>query len=233
MANYNNNDRNKGGYFDQYVNFDQFLMQHNINNWSPLRGQQSGFGSVPPNSEPLTSNSSFQSSYNSPTPNGAFYFRSQAQSNANSGYGTSNRAQNSNLTVTASEFIPQPQPSTAPSGSSLLATASEFIPRNLLGFDKPSISNETRRTDTAPCDNNGKNNKIATNCTGDNASKTDSVIEALSNTHISDGKSTEAKALNSSGGAIKKVRSQDYRNDSRDRHSNGELKSTIFPPSEW
>lgn len=226
MANYNNNDRNKGGYFDQYVNFDQFLMQHNINNWSPLRGQQSGFGSVPPNSEPHNSNSSFQSSYNSPTPNGAFYFQSQAQSNANSGFGTSNRAQNSNLTATASEFIPQ-QTTNAPSGSSLLATASEFIPRNLLGFDKPSNSNETVRTDTASCDN-GKHNKIATNVTGDNASKTESVIEALSNTHISDGKSTEAKELNSSGGAIKKVRSQDYRNDSRDRHSNGELKPTIF-----
>lgn len=222
MANYNKNDRNKGGYFDQYVNFDQFLMQHNINNWSPLRSPQSGYGFPSSSSDPFKNDSSFHS-HAASNPNGAFYF--YPQSNVNSGIGTPNHVQNSNLTATASEFIPQSSSSTSNS-SSLLATACEFIPKHLLAPDKPLkelSNNETKRTDTAPCDI-GKSGRAASNTTDDNTTKTESVVEALSNTHISDGNKTDTNTLNCSGGAIKKVRSQDYRIDSRDRHSNGEFR---------
>lgn len=222
MSNYNKNDRNKGGYFDQYVNFDQFLMQHNINNWSPLRSPQSSYGFPPPPSlDPFKNDSSFHS-HTTPNSNGAFYFH--PQSNVSSGFGPPNSVQSSNLTATASEFIPQQATSTSNS-SSLLATACEFIPKHLLAPDKPLkelSNNETKRTDIVPCDI-GRNSRAVSNATDDNTTKTESVIEKLSNTHISDGNKAETNTLNSSGGAIKKVRSQDYRNDSRDRHSNGNL----------
>lgn len=219
MANYNKNDRNKGGYFDQYVNFDQFLMQHNINNWSPLRGQQSyGFQS------PSTYNSNTPFHQQNPS-NGSFHFQSNAESPTGGGFRPpQDWLQNSNLTATASEFVPQMAQNTANS-STLLATASEFVPRTQQNFDKPqppptTTISDNKQSNTVLCDM-GKNDRIATKVTDEHASKTDSVIEALSNTHISDGNNIESKPLNSSGGAIKKVRSQDYRNDSRDRHSNG------------
>lgn len=220
MANYNNNDRNKGGYFDKYVNFDQFLMQHNV------RGPQTGNSFMPPSytatsAPPFNSNSAFQSYGN---PNGAFYFHPQPIASAGFSSPVANWIQNSNLTPTANEFVPQHVTNT-PSNSSLLATACEFIPRNLLECDRPPAkmgpSSEQKyasstSADAVQCDISIKSD------TASSASKTDSVIEALSNTHISDEKqSTETKALNSSGGAIKKVRNQDYRSDSRDRHSNG------------
>lgn len=223
MANYNNNERNKSGYFDQYVNFDQFLMQHNINNFSPLRSSQSGVGFTPTNSEAVNSNSSFHS-YTASGSNNAFYFHSQ--SNASSDFGTQNWMPNSNLTATANEFIPQQATNTSTS-SSLLATASEFIPKNLLMAPDKSfkeISNcENKQTDTVSGESR-KNDRSTVNAIDFNTTKTESVIEALSNTHISDGDKTTANPLSSSGGAIKKVRSQDYRNDSRDRHSNGKFK---------
>lgn len=241
MANYNNNDRNKGGYFNQYVNFDQFLMQHNINNWSPPRGTQSGNGFVPPSSTFQSSNGGGRSSYHG----SPFYFHPQSSNSNNvfsppplpsqfssssspSSAAIGNWTQNSNLTATASEFIPQ-QISTVPSNLALTATASEFIPKNYqqsgtkTASSKSSVSLATAAavaaasfslsskvdSSVSPCD---KSN-------GDRASNTESVIaEALNNTHIADD-----KALNSSGGAIKKVRNQNYRNDSRDRHSNGNL----------
>lgn len=218
MANYNKNDRNKGGFFDQYVNFDQFLMQHNINSWSPLRSPPTGFGFSAPNSDPFN-NTPFHSHND---PNNVFPMQSNADSNASGSFGPSNWTQNSNLTATASEFIPQ-QTSGLPTSSTLLATANEFVPRNQYGFDKPSIElppNQSKQSNTTFSDMD-KNDKVATK--DENTSKTNFVIEALSNTHISDGNAGETKTLNSSGGAIKKVRSQDYRNDSRDRHSNGEL----------
>lgn len=223
MANYNNNNNNrsKKSYFDQYVNFDQFLTQHNINNWSPLRGPQSGYGLTPQNQNSDPFNSSFQPS------NGVHSFQSRSESNASDGFNTSSWVQNSTLTPTASEFIPQQTSSASnPSSSSLLASATEFVPRSQKGFAKPSkeyAKSDTKHTAESTCDKE-KIDKIANKVTDENASKTDSVIEALCKTHISDGNNTDTKLLNSSGGAIKKVRSQDYRNDSRDRHSNGESK---------
>lgn len=217
MANYNNNDRNKGGYFDQYVNFDQFLMQHNINNWSPLRGQQpqSGYGFQ----SPSTYNNSNTPFHQQNSSNGAFHFQSHTDSPTGGGFRPpSDWIQSSNLTPTASEFVPQAIQSTSTS-STLLATASEFVPRIQHNFDRLPTS-DSKQSNTVSCDMD-KNERLATKATDENASKTDSVIEALSNTHISDGNKNESKPLNSSGGAIKKVRSQDYRNDSRERHSNG------------
>lgn len=212
MANYNNNDRNKSGYFNQYVNFDQFLMQHNINNWSSHRGAQTTnrFNQM----DPHNSNSSFHpnvSSHNPPhTASGSY--RPPAD-----------WLQSSNLTVNASEFVPQTAQSAA-SCSTLLATANEFIPRNNHGFDekpkKESSTSENIQSNTVLCDM-GKNDRVKTKKTDENAPKTDIVTQALNNTHISDGNTNDSISLSSSGGAIKKVRSQDYRNDSRDRHING------------
>lgn len=208
MANLNNNDRNRGGYFDRYVNFDQFLMQHNINNCSPMNGQSSGNGQSP--------NSYNSNSHNSR--NGGFNFNGES-----SGSRPPNWAPSSNLTPTASEFVPQ-FTSNAASSSSLHASASEFVPRNYQGSDKKSPKNytqrEPRQSNTVSCD---KNDRKITKANDDTSSKTDSVIDALSKTHISERNHGESRPLNSSGGAIKKVRSQDYRNDSRERHSNGEF----------
>lgn len=230
MANFNQNDRNKGGYFDQYVNFDQFLMQNNINSWSPLRNPPSGFGLTPQQASNPYNNSPFHFQSDQ---NNAFQIQQNADSNAGAGFGSSNWTQNSNLTVTASEFIPQ-QPSCIANSSTLVATANEFVPRmQPFGLDKQSKelpTNESKQSNTALtlCDMD-KNDKIATKVTGENTSKTNFVIEALNNTHISDGgKSSATKTLNTTGGAIKKIRSQDYRNDSRDRHSNGEFDFPFF-----
>lgn len=220
MANYNKNDRNKG-YFDQYVNFDQFLMQHNINNWSPLRSPPSGFAQQhfnPYNNTPFHS-------YNDPM-NTVQVHPNSGPSTSAGGAGSSNWVQNSNLTASATEFIPQQTSSTATNTFTLLATANEFVPRNQQGFDKMA-TNESKQSNSTLCDM-GKNDTIAPKVTDENTSKTNFVIEALNNTHISDGKNTEeSKTLNSSGGAIKKVRSQDYRNDSRERHPNGEFFNCI------
>lgn len=241
MANYNNNDRSKGGYFDQYVNFDQFLMQHNINNWSPSRGPPSGNAGFGPSAG--TTSNTFQTyngvgSSNSGNQHhgGTFYFHPQS-ANSNAVFSppplaqpSSNWVQNSNLTATATEFIPQQTPAVA-NNSALAATASEFVPRKQksdakqkhAGESKPTVSLATAAAAAAAsfslASPNFDSSASCDKSKGDSASnQTESVIQALSNTHISDG-----KALNSSGGAIKKVRSQDYRNDSRDRHPNGEL----------
>lgn len=220
MENYNNrNDQNRGRYFDQYVNFDQFLMQHNINNWSPHRGTET------------TSNGLRQDQYNDnshTTSNGAYHFQPHHNhSYRNGGFRTpTNLMQSSNLTATASEFVPQTAQSTT-NTSTLVATANVFVPKNTQNFLKipngiSSIISDNKKSDIVSCDMD-KNGRMSTKeSTNENASKTDCVIEALSNTHISDGTSIESQPLNSSGGAIKKIRSQDYRNDSRDRHSNGE-----------
>lgn len=226
MANYNNNDRNKGGYFDQYVNFDQFLMQHNINNWAPSRG--------PPNATTNTFQTFNGGGGGNQYHGRPFYFHPQS-ANANNAFSppppssasSSNLVQNSNLTATASEFIPQ-QTSAVTSNSALAATASEFIPKNQQ-YDvkqhktesKSTVSLATAAAAAAASFSLAPTIDLSVSCDkskGDSASNTESVIQALSNTHISDG-----KTLNSSGGAIKKVRSQDYRNDSRERHSNGKL----------
>lgn len=231
MANYNNNDRNKGGYFDQYVNFDQFLMQHNINNYSPSRGPPSGNGGFAPSAG--TPSNTFQShnggggsssSSNNQHHGGPFYFSPPTPQSS-----SANWIQNSNLTATATEFIPQ-QTLGITNNSALAATANEFVPRKQKGEGKQQHSGESKpivSLATAAAAAAASFSLAAPNFDssvssdkskgGSASNQTESVIEALSNTHISDG-----KALNSSGGAIKKVRSQDYRNDSRDRHPNGE-----------
>lgn len=239
MANYNNNDRNKGGYFDQYVNFDQFLMQHNINNWSPSRGPPSGNGGFAPSaaSNTFQSYNGGSSSSSNPHHGGPFYFHQQS-ANSNAVFSpptlqsspSANWLQNSNLTPTATEFIPQ-QTLASTNNSALAATASEFVPRKQKSDAKQQHSAESKPTVSlataaaaaaASFSLASPNLDLAGPCDkskgGSAPNQTEAVIQALSNTHISDG-----KALNSSGGAIKKVRSQDYRNDSRDRHPNGRL----------
>lgn len=212
MANYNNNERSKGGYFDQYVNFDQFLMQHNINCWSPMRGSQYENGRMGQGASSFNSNQSFQ------PPNGAA-FHPQSPSGF-SAAGSSNWIQNSTLTATASEFIPHQAPHRS-GNSPLLATASEFVPR-AVHSDKPELSiSETKQSHANPCDTD--RNRRTANKVNDIASNTESVIAALNQTHISEPGTSASKPHNSTGGAIKKVRSQDYRNDSRDRISNGEI----------
>lgn len=193
MENCNNNKNRKGGYFDQYVNFDQFLMQHNINNWSPHRGSENGgYGFGQDSYGASNSSSSHFQSHNGPSISGEYR-------------PPSDWLQSSNLTPTAAEFVPQ-------SASTLVPTANEFVPRN----SQKAKEATNKQSNTVVCDMD-KNDRIAPK--DENASKTDSVIEALSKTHISD---STTRPLNSSGGAIKKVRNQDYRDtDSRDRHSNG------------
>ena len=226
MANYNNNVRQKGGYFDQYVNFDQFLMQHNMNNWSASHGlPPSGNGFAPTSAYASPSSNTFQT-FNGGGSNqyhgGAFYFHPQS-ANANTVFSPPLPPLSSNLTATASEFIPQQT-----TNSALAATASEFIPRNQQNNvkqhtidSKPTTVSLATAAAAAAASFSLASSVSCDKSKDDSSTNTESVIQTLTNTHISDD-----KTLNSSGGAIKKVRSQDYRNDSRDRHSNGKFLDT-------
>lgn len=201
MANYNKNRQANGGCFDQYINFDQFLMQHNIGNPSPFYGPQERDVNYP--------------SYNNP-PTG-FNARPQQQQStvANGNYHSTpaNSLQNSNLLVTAPEFVPQQI-----NNSNLTVDANEFVPNRSKSHNNESRA-VSKKSEPSSIDDavvamagnkkqSPRHERIA-----------DSVIEILNNTHIFEEQSGANTSLDSSGGAIKKIRNQ--RNNSRDRQSTG------------
>lgn len=207
MANYNKNRQANGGCFDQYINFDQFLMQHNIGNPSPFYGPQERDVNYP--------------SYNNP-PTG-FNARPQQQQStvANGNYypPPTDLLQNSNLLVTAPEFVPQKI-----NNSNLTVNADEFVPNRTKTHNnqaKAELKNSKPSKDDSVIAADNKKQSPRRERERDERIP-ESVIEKLNDTHIFDEQNgAQSTSLDSSGGAIKKIRNQ--RNNSRDRHSTGSL----------
>lgn len=249
MANFNSNDPDKGGYFSEYVNFDQFLMQHNIGQTSPFYNPPQFYGAPYYNT-----NNPYSLSFpaNNGTNNGFMPQQQQSVFSPSNGF---NLAQNSNLLATASEFVPQQIPSIqSPTVSSLFASANEFIPKSHSAFDDQSKSadnssasstKETKKPNgghvldwksdkSSRVSSSNNNNNNNTDCevkakaqSVDSPSKADALLNALSKTRISDAADIESKPLDRSGGAIKKIRNQN-RYDSRESISNGKQTNEIF-----
>lgn len=188
-------------YFSQYVNFDQFLMQHNIgNSFSPFNQQTSATLSGSNGHHTNNRSDMMQNNNNSNNNN------TQWQNGAGSGFDQHrepSRVLNSNLVATAAEFVPRTN------RSSTSANAETFTPRN-----QQKVSTENNRNNE-PNRNRGRREP-----NGPTTAATDSLTNALSNARISEDGNNELK---SSGGAIKKVRGQNQRNGSRERHD-GECK---------
>lgn len=195
MANVNSNDDGKNGCFSQYVNFDQFLMQHNIGNSSSILNNQQSHGN---DYQPLDSNNFNLTSYNNNSQwNNGMYNNGFNQHQASV-------VENSNLVATASEFVPQ-TPNVLPWNSSLTANADEFIPKNQHKSTEESIKDV-------------HNKKQISKSSNESTTNTEILANTLNNTHIS---SDSSLKLNATGGAIKKIRNQNQRNDSIERDTNG------------
>lgn len=196
MASFDGNDQNeRNGHFSEYVNFDQFLMQHNIGQTSPI----------------YTNNPAFYTPsnvYSMPM----FGQQQQIQAPVNVGH--------SNLVATANEFFPQANTSTQSTTSSsavLRPGVEEFVPnKHSTNFSGERNANTSHTNESKTSNNNGSGNagSNGTNKVEKLEDKVHSLSNALGNTHI------ESKPLDKSGGAIKKVRNQN-RYDSREFASNG------------
>lgn len=188
------NDENvNNSHFNQYINFDQFLMQHNIgNSVSPLNQRSVGNGG---NASSRAATSHHNNNNNTQRRNGASPESEQSNDRA--------RAVNSNLVATAAEFVPR----TNRVSSTLPVDAEEFIPRT----QQKTAADTSRKSESK----NYRGRKESNNTL---ANAADSLANVLNATRISDSGNVE---LRSSGGAIKKVRNQNQRNDSNEKH-NGE-----------
>lgn len=211
MANYNANKQENGDCFNQYVNFNQFLMQHNIGNTSPFYSPQnvnfgySSYGNYQNSQQiqPFNTNPQQQQQQQS-SPNGNYYPSSSSSSSLDV-------IQNSNLTVTATEFIPQKV-----TQSNLIASADVFVPKSRANNENTEAPESTNDSE-ATC-----SKKKPTRNEYDDRNGANSIADKLNKTHITDGRNNGDRiALDSSGGAIKKVRN--HRNDSGDRQSIGLL----------
>lgn len=178
MSGYNNS--NENNYFgNNYVNFDQFLMQHNI-------GGQANFFSTPPltinynnhNMLPQQQQPAYDQllSNSASIAEGPMLPAQHNQTHAQPQYFNNELALNSNLVPTANEFVPQ---YTFPSlNTNLMATANEFIPKsssssaineavayssspiNFFGSPLP-VSNDNLSSFQMPIDNN---NEVLNDC---------------------------------------------------------------------
>lgn len=184
-------------YFSQYVNFDQFLMQHNIGNSAmPFNQRSSGGVGNGHHAHSRTGTMPNDSNHNNGNNN-----NTQWHNGIGTGfdqYRESPRVASSNLVATAAEFVPRGN------RCSSSANAEAFTPRG----QHASAGEGNRNSET----NKGRWRREANATT---AAATETLTNALSNARISDGAGVE---LRSSGGAIKKVRDQNQRNDSGDRH---------------
>lgn len=204
---------------NEYVNFDQFLMQHNFG----------GTSSQYYNNAPVAINYAYTMPYSNSPSNGAL----DATSNAYTPYSgfypppmpsnfefSPNLVQNSNLMATASEFVPYFAPVSpampAPGTSPLMASALEFIPRS-------STFNETAPTEVIPSPSEGRAAKdrqketapkdrqkgpspqdALMNALRKVPSPQNALMSALRKTQIEEPLPTDT--LTSAGGAIKKVK---------------------------
>lgn len=219
MANYNKNRQANGSCFDQYINFDQFLMQHNIGSPSPFYSPRvSDFNYPTYDSQAMGFNprSQINGHYTQQQQQQPQQQQKQQQSTVANGnfYPPADSLQNSNLLVTAPEFVPQKSPN-----SNLTVDANEFVPIRSKTHNNESRA-ELKKSEPS------KDDPIVAMAGNKKQSPrheriTDSVIEKLNNTHIFDEQSGASTSLDSSGGAIKKIRNQ--RNNSRDRQSTGLL----------
>lgn len=211
MAGYNPND-NKNEYFgNEYINFDQFLMQHNIGN-----------ANAPQVFNPFIAPdfSSYYSAYN------GLYPQPTA---LNDEYYNSDLAQNSNLVPTATEFIPNFPAPLLPS-QPLLANATEFIPQNISYaetnrtndvYDSNAPPDSSGRNDFffPPDDQSHNNNRAMPELKYDESSKSETLLNAMRTTSIGNS-SSSSSSLTKAGGAIKKVKDSNQTNSTRERNGN-------------
>lgn len=197
---------------NEYVNFDQFLMQHNFG----------GNSTQYYNNSPSTMNYSYSTPYSNSS-NGTLE-ENQSSYNQYSGFYqpqpqpgfdfNPNLVHNSNLMATANEFVPNFSPTTvaampAPGTSPLMANAVAFVPRSAAFNESPATvvmaANSTSDGPaSAPSDAVSLQN-FTSNSRSNFSSKQDALMNALRKTHLDD--PMVATAQSSSGGAIKKVKS--------------------------
>lgn len=216
MANYNRNRQANGGCFDQYINFDQFLMQHNIGSPSPFYSPRaSDFNHPTYNNQPT--------GFNARPQNSGHHAQQQQQQQSTVANGNffptpTDSFQSSNLLVTAPEFVPQKV-----TNSNLAIDADEFVPNRTKTHSNESRAelkkSEPSKDDSVVATGNKKQSPRREHERDERI--TESVIEKLNSTHIFDEQSGASTSLDTSGGAIKKIRNQ--RNNSRERQSTGLL----------
>lgn len=197
---------NKNNIFgNDYVNFDQFLMQHNFGgnssqyyNNAPTNAMNYSY--TTPYGNP--SNGTHEQNLNAYNPYNDFY---QPQSNCDF---NPNLVQNSNLMATANAFVPNFAPMTssipAPETSPLMANAMEFVPRN-------AVFNEHANIPSTSTDGGHKFGSIVSSSNNRQKvpSDQDALMNAFRKTHMDD--SLTAATLTSAGGAIKKVKNGNSR----------------------
>lgn len=234
MSGFNPNENNYFG--SNYVNFDQFLMQHNI------VGQQAQYFHPQPIGLSFDQNI-IQQSF-APQSNVNIFDDSPVQpqqQQQNGQFYNNDLVQNSNLVPTAEEFIPQQ--STQISNTNLVATATEFIPNNALNinghFTPPGFQsvnshlptmNKVNAFQLLSMDNN---NPVWTESTNVEAgsdkpptqlNSTDTVKSANSRpdngetTCSSGAPSIGTNGASNSSGAIKKLRNNQNRDSKRNNH---------------
>lgn len=210
---------NKNNIFgNEYVNFDQFLMQHNFGGNSSQY-----YNNVPtamnypsyPSLYTIPSNGTLEQNLDTYNPYNGLYQPSLPQPNFDFDFNP-NLVHNSNLMATANEFVPHFAPTSpsmpAPGTSPLMANAMEFVPRST-AFNESAATNVMAAT--SPNDGQTFGGAVSKDSfTGNNRHKQqqsnqDALMNALRKTHIED--SMTADALASGGGAIKKVKNGNSR----------------------
>lgn len=209
---------------NDYVNFDQFLMQHNFGGNSSQY-----YNNAPPSAVNYTYpyQNLFIGDVYSP-PNGDAYnlYPDGYQSQPSFGY-YPELVQNSNLMATASEFVPTSMPAApslpvapslptvpsfpAPGTSPLLASAVEFVPRNV-AFNANPATVVTASNSTNDAQSFGGTTSKA-NSTSSSRQKAptdqDALMNALRKTHIDE--PSTAAATPSASGTIKKLKNGNSR----------------------
>lgn len=201
---------------NEYVNFDQFLMQHNFG----------GNSSQYYNNSPTTMNYSYSTPYTNPS-NGT-HEQNQSSYNQYSGFYqpqppagfdyNPNLVHNSNLMATANEFVPHFVPNTAaampaPGTSPLMANAVAFVPRSSALNENPATlvmaSTSTNDGSASRPSGRGSMENFTSNNRPNVQSNQDALMNALRKTHLDD--PLIAAAQSSAGGAIKKVKNGNSR----------------------
>lgn len=209
---------------NDYVNFDQFLMQHNFGGNSSQY-----YNNAPPNAVNYSfpyPNLSVGDVYNPPNGDAYTLYPECYQSQPNFDY-YPGLVQNSNLMATASEFVPTFIPAApslpvapslptvpsfpAPGTSPLMASAVEFVPRNV-AFNANPATVVTASNSTNDAQSFGGTASKA-NLTSSNRQKAptdqDALMNALRKTHIDEPSTTAA--MPSASGTIKKLKNGNSR----------------------
>lgn len=224
MAGHNPND-NQNQYFDnEYINFDQFLMQHNISN-------NATFYEEPSLRYPYNVGGSMRSNqlshYSGHDYNG-FYQPQMAA--PKSDYSNADFVHNSNLLPTAVEFVPTSSGTHTNHNQSLHFNATEFVPKARFNKQYCEITGDSTdkkeninlldkaNSNVGDSGSNALNNNYKKK--EDSSSAIDMVLNELEASHIADIAAPNQRIPNVAGGAIRKIK--DVKQGNRDRNSAGE-----------